>query len=261
MNARRTLTVAILLVSAALVTCSAVGLESGDFRVETDVFVDDTKDPVSETLTLFSGDLVYDFLLSEPEEITILDVRRSRIVLLDKARRIKTTLTTDELRQFTAALKFLASDTENKEVFEPQFVQQFDKASGELVLSGVMITYRVLGIEPKHPGVSRKYREFADWYARLNAARFRNLPPFARIELNRSLAEKGLLPKEVSRTVVTPQPLIDKKTTAHSRHTFVWSLSNSDRKRIENVGTYQASYKTVSFPEYWGVERVAARAK
>ena len=260
MNLWRIRTVSIPLFLAALFIVAAAAQEADEFRVETDVFVEDSKEPVSETLTLFAGDVIYDFILAEPEEITILDVRRSRILLLDKARRVKTTLTTDELQQFTAALKLLG-EAEQKGIFAPEFVPQFDEKKGELVLKGRRLTYQALGIEPKQSGAARRYREFADWIARLNAARLRSLPPFARIELNRSLSDRGLVPTKVSRTVVTQQPLVDKKTTAHSRHSYVWRFSNSDRKRIESAGTYQASFKAVSLSEYWRTGRVAARKK
>ena len=48
-----------------------------EFRIETDVFVDEQKEPIVETLTIFSDGVVYDFLLTGVEEITLFD-RRSQ---------------------------------------------------------------------------------------------------------------------------------------------------------------------------------------
>ena len=256
MNVRRIGAFSIALSASALLPVVAVGQQPDEFRVETDVFAGDSKVPVSETLTLFVGDVIYDFLLTKPEEITILDVRRSRLVLLDRDRRVQTTLTMDKLQRITAGMK-LVGEAEKKEIFVPEAAPQFDEETGEVVLQIGGLTYRALGIKPKQPAAARSYREFADWYARLNAARRLNLPPFARIALNRALSDRGLLPKKVSRTVVMRQQLVDKKTKAHSQHSFVWKLSNSDRKRIESAGTLQASFKAVSIHEYWQISGLA----
>ena len=44
-----------------------------EFRVETEVFADGTKEPAVQTRTIFSEGVVYDFLLNGVEEITIFD--------------------------------------------------------------------------------------------------------------------------------------------------------------------------------------------
>ena len=48
-----------------------------DFRVDTEVFNGDEKEPFAESLTLFAGGRVYDFLLNEPQEITITRAMRA----------------------------------------------------------------------------------------------------------------------------------------------------------------------------------------
>ena len=246
-------TVVLVFVSSISFIGQVTGQELQGFRVVTEVFKEKQKEAVSDTLTLFTDELVYDFLLNDPEEVTILDVRRNRIVLLDKKRSFQFELKTSDLLQFTAEMKAIATDPKvaKKEWFEPRFTEKFDEQKGELVLQGKMLTYRTQGLKPKLPNAVRRYREFADWYARLNAMRG-GPPPFPRIELNRALAEKGLLPQEVSRTMFTFQPL-RKKNTARSQHDFIFRLSNSDRKRIENTGQYQAKFKKVTMAEYWGI--------
>lgn len=247
-------TVTILSMMLGSIASTSAQSLAQEFRVETEVFDGIASQPVSETLTLFSGDLVYDFLLTKPEEITILDLRRNRIVLLDKKREVQTTLGTTKLLQFTAQMKAFAAEPKvtEKELFDPKFTEEFDPQKGELKLQGKILTYRTVGIKPKFAPAIRQYREFADWYARLNAMR-RQMPPFARIELNRALAEKGLVPQEVVRTVVARQALRNKKMEARSRHSFLWTLSNSDRKRIEDTGEYQAKFREITLREYWGI--------
>ena len=53
-----------------------------EFRIESKVFADTTPTPVSESVTLFADSRVYVFMNS-PREITLLDIPRNRIVLID----------------------------------------------------------------------------------------------------------------------------------------------------------------------------------
>ena len=55
-------------------------LAAQEFGVETEVFTGENIEPFSESLTIFSGEVVYDFLLGASEEIAIFDMSRSRIV-------------------------------------------------------------------------------------------------------------------------------------------------------------------------------------
>ena len=44
-------------------------------------------------------------MLTEPREVVILDAQRSRFSLLDEARQVRSTLSTQELLDFTLALE------------------------------------------------------------------------------------------------------------------------------------------------------------
>jgi hypothetical protein len=76
------------------------------------------------------------------------------------------------------------------------------------------------------------------------------LPPFARIELNRVLLAKGLVPEEVELTVSPPNRLVSRKTVIRSRHLLNWRLSNTDRKRVDGAGNELATFQAVSFQQY-----------
>ena len=54
-----------------------VGL-ADDFRIETEIFIGNEEKPAVENLTLFYDGRVYDFLLTEPAEITVGSSARSR---------------------------------------------------------------------------------------------------------------------------------------------------------------------------------------
>ena len=163
-----------LLWSGCLIGRSAVAQE---FRIETDVFLDDQKEPVVETLTIFANGVVYDFLLTGAEEITLLDRPRNRLVLMDSKRKVKTELTMDAIVAFVAEMKAHMNDEQRKSLLGDGAEVTVDEGDGALVLSNDRVTYRAEGMVPADKAAVLQYQEFADWYARLNALRG-NLPPF-----------------------------------------------------------------------------------
>ncbi|MDP6060833.1 MAG: hypothetical protein QGH33_18140, partial [Pirellulaceae bacterium] len=113
----------------------------GDFRVESEVYLGSDTEPVFETLTLFAGDVVYDFALgdqsdrTESKEVTVLNKRLGRIVLLDAKRKIQTTLTTRELAKFTAAIRKRATDEPNSGLFSPVFTVAYEEAGRQITMT------------------------------------------------------------------------------------------------------------------------------
>lgn len=219
-----------------------------EFRIETDVFLDDAKQPVVETLTIFTNGVVYDFLLTGVEEITLFDRHRNRLVLMDTKRKVKTELTMDGILSFVAEMKAQMNDEQRKTLLGDE-AEVTTNEEGWLVLTNDRVIYRAECVTPKDKAAAREYQEFADWYARLNALRG-NLPPFLRIELNGQVAQRGLIPKTVERTISDKSLLGGKKQTVRSQHLANWRLSTTDRKWIDRAGAYLATFPTVTFREY-----------
>jgi hypothetical protein len=257
MNRRNLLWLIVCLLGA----CTSQRSLAEEFRVETDVFIGNNKETIAQNLTLFSSGLVYDFPLIGPEEITVFDPVRGRFVLLDVQRKVKATLTTQDLLQLSAAMKSHASELEGAYAFaaDPKFEKRADEHSGWLALTSPLLTYRAKCVPPKHPSAAARYREFADWYARLNITRPGSLPPFARLELNRAIADQGQVPEEVELTIESERRLIGKKLVIRSQHIFNWILSNTDRHRIDTAGNYMAEFQAVSLQAYRDSQQVAGR--
>lgn len=225
-------------------------LDAQDFRVETDVFEEDSKNPIAENLTLFAGGIIYDFLLTDPEEVTVLDLSRARLVLLSPTKKIRTDIPTEQVLSFVALMKSQEPSARLTSFIDPQFEESYDAAAQTLSLTSKNVIYRVRCAEPKTKDAARRYQEFADWYARLNAMRPGNPPPFGRIRLNKVLADKNLVPEEVTRTLVNKSGFLEKRYTATSRHLLNWQLTNTDRKRIDTVSDYLTSFRSVTYREY-----------
>jgi hypothetical protein len=221
-----------------------------DFRVETDVFVGKQKDPVAAYLTLFSGKTIYDFVLMEPKQVTVFDTVRGRFILLDVTSSLKTELKLQEIEAFHAELRERAA--ERGEPLFPVNVQYSFVEEGEWhVLQGEALEYRARGVVPKHTGAAEQYRMFADWYAQLNSMRPGNPPPYARMELNKTLAEHNLMPEEIQRTLVVGR-FPPRKAEARTRHLLNWMLSEQDKKQISRVGDQMQQFRSVSPQEFFG---------
>ncbi len=232
--------------------------QAQDFRIDTEIFVGTEKAPRSETLTIFHQGLVYDFLLSEPQEITIYDAQRGRFTLLDPTRKLKATVTTQDLLGYVLQFETHAAQSKNA-LFAfaaaPKFetlveeLEQNGQPQTKISLTAKPLEYVVLARPCDRPDAVELYRNFADWYARLNATFQGNLPPGARLALNSALFEKRLLPVEITRTIPAATPL-SRKVEIRSKHLVNWALSGEDRKRIDRAGEHLVSLPTVSFDEY-----------
>src|SRR6476646_3368983 len=183
----RNLTVAGWLVWLAGATAGLPAIAEGqEFRVDTELFRNQEKEPFLQTLTIFADGAVYDFQLTEPAETTVFDSRRGQFTLLDESRRARSTVTTQELLDFSLALETHAAQQSNRLLAfcaTPNFeisentVEQNGQTLTELRLSSKPLIYVVRAQKPSRPEAVKMYRHFADWCARLNATRPPNPPP------------------------------------------------------------------------------------
>jgi len=204
--------------------------------------------------SVFVGNVVYDFSLVGSNEITIFDPAREQFVLLDVDRDMRLTLTTRQVLEINRAIRG-AADDRDPFFFEPQFEESYEDQEKLLTLSNKRIKYSAKGIVADQQSIRRQYRNFADWYARLNATRPGTMPPFARLELNKSMAGHGIVPEEVNLTIYPSNRLLGRKTEVTSKHLFAWRILETDRNRIERANQHRATFEEVSFRTYRGLEK------
>jgi hypothetical protein len=232
---------AVVLVGVALSTLAM----ADDFRIETKIFVGDAEEPASTATTLFQGGVVYDFL-AEPEQIAVFRKpgggRPGRFILLDPERRMRTELSTDQLagamnklrnwaaRQRDPLLKFAAN---------PQFEESFDRETGQLLLASHEESYTITTEPADMPEALSEYREFLDWYTRLNALLQAGPPPEPRLQVNAALARYQTLP------VTVELARAGEKDKLRAEHEFTWMLSKQDLARIDDALASLVAYKPV----------------
>lgn len=227
-----------------------VALLADDFRVETDVFVGKQKEPIAAYLTLFSGKTIYDFTLTEPKQVTVFDTVRGRFIMLDVGRGVKTEVKLQEIEAFHAELRERSVER-GTPLFPANLAYSYDEEGKWHLFSGENLEYRARGLTPKHENAADRYRYFADWYAQLNAMQPGNPPPYARMELNKAMAERNLIPEEIHRTIVVGR-FPPRKSEARTQHLLNWILSEQDQKQIRRVGNQLQEFTSVPFQEFLG---------
>ena len=86
-----------------LLLVGAASVRAEDFAIATQVFEGGREKPVSENLTIFRINRIYDFTLTPPRRATVFDGAARLFRLTDEDSQTQTTLTVDELLQFVAA--------------------------------------------------------------------------------------------------------------------------------------------------------------
>jgi hypothetical protein len=249
----------VFVVAAAMGSTIASGV---DFRVSTRVYVGQSVRPASENTTLFVGDLVYDFMETGSHEVTVYDAATGDFDLIDLERKVRTSVGSEALRRFTAELKVRAAangglDPVVRFAADPQFDEFYDVTNRELVLRSPAMTYRANGMAVAEDQ-ARKYHRFCDWFCRLNATTPGALPPFARLRLNESLAEQGIVAREIRLTLAARQAG-GSKTVLRSEHKFSGELTNDARERITTTRVQLAEFTSIPFHEYRGLKLQASR--
>jgi len=224
-----------------------------DFRVDTRLFFDNQKEPISQSTTIFQNNAVYDYL-DHPAEVSVYDKDDGSFVLLNTTRRVYAEIRRQQVLQFTEQMRQRAAEQSDPFVkFQgsPSFTTEFDQETSVLTLSSPWMTYRVNTVQGPTPGSAERYREFTDWTARLapmisTAARL----PFARLQLNAALMEHGLVPREIQLTLTPKQGIFPKRISYRSEHQWINRLDTADLVRITQTRQFMTIFSPISLDQY-----------
>ncbi len=243
----------VLLLVGFVVICRA-----DDFHIESSVYNGKDPKPVSQNTTIFRAGIVYDYL--SDKSVAVFDKPRGRFLLVDPVRHVKTEVKTDELQRFCDELQERAAKEKNayvKFVSNPHFDVSIDEKTAELLLKSPHMTYRVSTLKAESDDAAQQYREFSDWYARLNAMT-NHTPPFPRMVVNEELLNRGLVATQVQLTI--PQQVVNlgQGVSLRSEHQIKWKLLKLDLDMITTTETQLGSFKPVSLEKY---QRVSVAQK
>src|SRR5262249_53109140 len=128
---------------------------------------------------------------------------------------------------------------------QPEFKENFDSESGDLVLENPTWTYRVATVAADNKEALKRYRAFTDRYAELNSMLENTPPPRPRIALDAALEKHGVVPVEIRRTLGG-----DEKNVVRAAHLFSWRLSRDDRNRLDEARQQLADFQKVENKEF-----------
>ena len=244
------LTFALLVTASLLATQQQVLSAAEQLRIETEVFLGDEPEPVSHTVTLFDSGAVYDFV-DQPAQIAVFrsptSSRPGQFVLLDLDTKERTEVATDRIEALMKKLTRWAQEQDDpliKFSAKPDFEETFDSESGILTLTGSLWRYQVASVPAENAKSLNRYREFTDWYTRLNTMMHGTPPPGPRLKLNAALEKHGVVPVEIRRTVDSDS------TSLRATHLFTWRLSKEDRARLEQARRYLTSFEKVDNKDF-----------
>lgn len=251
----------IVLVPALIVawTIVCLGFHSStmaqEFRINSEIYTENSNMSVAQNVTLFSNGLVYDFQLSNeanpsPMEIVVFNSQTRTLILLDTQRKMRMELQDLRLLKILDQMRTeTQKDPRSKFLVEDTFSEDTDWSNGWVTLESPTITYRYKGEQPKDITNMPLYFEFLDQFTQLIASDPQKIPPFARIELNKSIKRKGWFPTEVQISV-RKNRLFRKSFTAKSKHVMVNELSSKDREWIADAKRYWQTYEQVDLAMY-----------
>lgn len=220
-----------------------------DYAIETEVYEQGLREPVSANLTIFVGSEIYDFLQIGPERVTRYDTATRQFTLTDIRQRVRTTIPADQLVRFVATERGRAIESTNPIVrfaVAPTFQQSFNSENGRLSLRSRFWDYQVDTLTPLNSDCLQQYLEFADAYTHLNAV-LGAMPPGARLELNRVLTEKGRLPSRIEARIKREDQEVSQR---YSQHKYIWSVSSRERERIQRWRDELPELRQVTFEKY-----------
>lgn len=220
-----------------------------EFGIESKVFAG--RELVTAGTTLFVDGRVYDFLVN-PDETIIHSLDDDWVDLLDNMRQVRTQLTSEMLTTFCIQLRSKAAQSDSEAVrfcVAPEFREQLDPETNEVVLSSPWMEYRVKTIAPPNAETLKRYGEYVERQTQVNALlNPGSPPPGPRLALNASLAKRQMLAEKVS--LRRPAAAPGQAKTLVAEHRFTWQLGEPDRQRINEAQQRSASYRFVSPSEY-----------
>jgi hypothetical protein len=239
-------------------TCAVSVAQPPSFRVETDIYAGDAKQPMKQTLTLFSNGVYYDFAMDDSAAITVIDPQRDRIILLSQQRKVKTTLKMSQLLGLVAEAREQAAQqpatSEVARMLRAAERSSFDEQTQVVTVGDESLRYDATLQQPRDPSMAAQYADFADWSARLNAVYPPRLLPYVRLELNRQIAARSMLPQQITRTERHNR----KEVVWRTRLLPNWRISSDDESKLNRVGELLSQCQEVSIQEYIGGQAAIA---
>lgn len=219
--------------------------------VLTEVFQGDALKPDETHQIVFQNGIYYDFSAAKDQPWTIFDLPQSRVILLDRERQTRTSIATEDLVRLTARAETELTNVEQRSRFGMD-AQPVQASATEFALHYDDTEYHITGVRTGDPDAAAQYGRFVDWVCRLNIARPRGVPPFARMKLNELMMAQNVMPRETSVTL-TRYVGADRNAATIRLRSMTSMGSEIDASlaaQIQDAQTMRVVFKEVPWDQY-----------
>ncbi|TWT56154.1 hypothetical protein [Allorhodopirellula solitaria] len=217
----------------------------------TKVFQGDAQRPAETHQIAYQNGVYYDFSAAESQPWVIFDLGQSRVIMLDRERQQRTSIATGDLVRLTARAESEITDEQQRARFGMD-AQPMRTSDLNFALDYEGTRYRISGMRASNPDVAAQYGRFVDWVCRLNIARPRGVPPFARMKLNEMMTSHDVLPEETKVTLT--RYLGADRIAATIRLRSSMSLQNeiddAIASQIQDAQTMRVVFEEVPWDQY-----------
>jgi hypothetical protein len=239
-----------------LVSLFSLNTHAVEFRVESKVYADDGQQPLEHRIALFDEKATYDIGAVDVGRSSILLRDQEVLILIDTVKKKYTRISRIDLaRHFVLQqdrIRKMAPD--RQAALNPSLKEEGDRQSKTLTLTNPHLTYSAR-LVTKSPEIVRRYREFTDWHARLNAIMPGSPSPSPRLALNKAIATRDAVPTEVTKTHIVDTKI---RSRLRSEHRYEKKWRDDDRRRVKQIMDSYRGYQEVELADFL---RVATAAK
>lgn len=240
--------------SPTLGTGTAINATENAFRIDTDIYLDESKPPINTTQTVFLENRVIEWDDTN-QRLLIVDYQDQSIQVADLKAQRKCKIKLGELKSRLEELREQMTQEQVSMWTSPGPAVMSE--DGTLTLRCQRASYQFRTVVPFAPSMASDYAEFADWSVRLHAVYPPYKPPLLRMQLNEHLRAKQELPSEIR---LSDPRLSDLKSVENkqavakpvvARLIVQNSLNRQDHERIRDWEVLAGTLKTVTDAEYF----------
>lgn len=222
----------------------AQSVDKPGFRIDTDIYSDESKPPINTTQTVFLGNRAIEWDDTN-QRLIMVDYQDGTLTVADLKAQKKCKLNLGDLQSRLEELKGQMSAEQISTWTSPNPPKRNEL--GFMVLGSQRSNYQFKTVTPSAPKMAADYADFADWSVRLHAVYPPYKPPLLRMQLNEHLRSSQELPSEIR--LSDPRQSAVKPVIA--RLIIQDTLSRQDQERIRDWEVLAGTLKLVSDAEYF----------
>ncbi|WP_436717819.1 hypothetical protein U8335_14240 [Roseiconus lacunae] len=208
--------------------------------IEISEIVDGKPHPIDRHLVIFKDNRAYDFSLVPPMDVTVVDWNEKQMTVLSRQKSLQSSIPIASVLQTAAQIRVFAKKNDAEERLGIS-AQATRTADGAVELAFADYQYKATTHQATTPQQAARFAQFTGAVKRLNLARHRGAPPFARISLGNEIASKGEFPKNVQLTIGNGSTT----RTLVSHYTAKDALSPESENRVNKVQGMMTLYSDV----------------